>query len=100
MLYQAHGSDIANIYGGGELTDYFVRFVARLDPNDITQVFWPKYTNEARELLTLFDGSTAPVKTGQETLDEGAILPVAITRDTFRKEAIDFVVKLLEFNPN
>jgi len=100
ILGAVHGSDVANIYGGEELTDYFVRFVAHLDPNGNTQVFWPKYTNKGRELLTLFDRSTAPVETGQETLGEGATLPVAVTQDTFRKEAIDFVVQLLVSNPN
>ncbi|KAH9039114.1 carotenoid ester lipase precursor [Lactarius pseudohatsudake] len=33
VLGSAHGSDVQNIYGAGELTDYLIHFATHLDPN-------------------------------------------------------------------
>jgi acetylcholinesterase len=81
--YQAHGSDLLNVYGGGELADYLIHFVTNLNPNGKTQMYWPKYTNKQPKLLTFLDGST----------------PVEVSKDTFRQDAIKFVADLIGSNP-
>ena len=70
------------------MTDFFVRFVNTLDPNDSSNAkgatargpafHWPAYTAQAPQLLAFQEGAT----------------PLAVIQDTFRKEAIDFVMEL------
>jgi len=81
--YQAHRSDLLNVYGGGELVDYIINFVTNLDPNGKTQLYWPKYTNKRPKLLTFLDGST----------------PVEVSEDTFRWEVIKFIGDVVGSNP-
>ncbi|KAI0059496.1 carotenoid ester lipase precursor [Artomyces pyxidatus] len=79
-----HGTDVANIYGPGDLTDYLVRFVATLNPNGDTGIFWPLYTVEAPRLLTLWDGA----------------VPLNITNDTYRTEGTKFLTQLSLTDPD
>ncbi|KAI0036275.1 carotenoid ester lipase precursor [Vararia minispora EC-137] len=72
-----HGSDTTIIYGPSDLTDYLVRFVARLDPNGATGITWPAYTPAAPSLLTLLDGVT----------------PLTLSNDTFRLEGMQAIVE-------
>ncbi|KAH9064392.1 hypothetical protein EDB87DRAFT_1574904 [Lactarius vividus] len=44
VLGSAHASDVQNIYGAGELTDYLVQFAVHLDPNGGSSPQWPQYT--------------------------------------------------------
>ncbi|EIN04660.1 alpha/beta-hydrolase [Punctularia strigosozonata HHB-11173 SS5] len=78
-----HSSDLQNIYGGGELTDYLVHFVNHLDPNGplVTgETFaWPRYEPSHPQMLTLLD---APLPA------------LELTTDTFRLDAISFVRNL------
>ena len=64
------------------MTDFLVRFVNTLDPNDPTResgsVDWPAYTQEDPQLLVFQEGPTT----------------LATIPDTFRKEAMDFVMQL------
>ena len=83
VLGTAHGTDILNVYGGGDMTDFLIRFVSTLDPNDYSTinngtVTWPEYTSENPRLLAFQRGDT----------------PLAVIPDTFRKEAMDFVMEL------
>jgi len=78
-----HTSDLINIFGGGELTDYLINFVVDLDPNGSGQPKWPKYTTSNPQALTFLDGD----------------VPVAITQDTFRQEEIDFVAEMSLVHP-
>ncbi|PSR79565.1 hypothetical protein PHLCEN_2v6976 [Hermanssonia centrifuga] len=80
---QVHASDLLNIYGSGELTDYLVNFVNNLNPNGPTVPYWPKYTTASVQLLTFLDG----------------LVPVAITTDTYRQEAMEFIIQLALANP-
>ncbi|KAF9455346.1 Alpha/Beta hydrolase protein, partial [Collybia nuda] len=82
-LGSAHGTDILNIYGGGELTDYLVRFVTNLDPNGGSNLKWPTYTTSSPKLLTFLDG----------------VEPQVITMDTYRREAIAFVTNISLAHP-
>ncbi|TCD60885.1 hypothetical protein EIP91_009376 [Steccherinum ochraceum] len=77
-LGSAHTSDIPNMYGPGDLTDYLINFVTNLDPNGRTVLNWPKYNTSTVQLLTLLDG------TPSET----------ITTDTFREDGISFIMEL------
>ena len=83
VSFQVHISDILNVYGDGEMTDYLVRFVANLDPNGNTGINWPQYTPSSPNLLTFLDW---PV-------------PLAITQDTFRQEAIAYLTNVTLANP-
>jgi hypothetical protein len=66
------------------MTDYLVRFAANLDPNGNTGIEWPRYDAEkAPVLLTFLDGS----------------IPLELTNDTFRKEAMDAVTALSLTHP-
>ncbi len=66
------------MFGGGDMTDLLVRFVNTLDPNGGPEIHWPEYSAGSPQLLAFVDG--APDLT---------IIP-----DTFRKEAMDFVMQL------
>ncbi|KAI0628174.1 Alpha/Beta hydrolase protein [Trametes polyzona] len=74
-----HGSDLAIMFGGGDMTDFLIRFVATLDPNDCNDscvppdTYWPAYTPESPQMLVFKDG--------KKTLK--------VVNDTFREEAID-----------
>ncbi|KAI0326234.1 carotenoid ester lipase precursor [Cubamyces sp. BRFM 1775] len=81
-LGSAHATDILNIYGGGELADYLINFVNHLNPNGITVPSWPKYTTSSPNLLTFLDG----------------LIPIEITNDDYRVDAINLITELsLEF---
>ncbi|KAH8079814.1 Alpha/Beta hydrolase protein [Cristinia sonorae] len=83
-LGSGHATDLLNVYGGGDLADYVINFVNRLDPNGPGgNLNWPKYDTASAKLLTLQDGFN----------------PQVITQDNFRKDAIDFAVKLGLDNP-
>ncbi|TFK70529.1 carotenoid ester lipase precursor [Pluteus cervinus] len=77
-----HGSDLVNSWAG-ELLDYLVNFANNLDPNGKTQVPWPKYNNWSPLLLTFLDGP----------------LPVTVTRDDYRDDAMDYLTDVSLRNP-
>ncbi|KAF7366926.1 Carboxylic ester hydrolase [Mycena sanguinolenta] len=78
-----HGSELLNAYGGGDLGEYFIRFVATLNPspasNASTQIVWPRYTTKSPDMLTFLDGD----------------VPLTITQDDYRVEAIQAGTELL-----
>ncbi|KAG5645458.1 hypothetical protein DXG03_006003 [Asterophora parasitica] len=84
VLGSVHASDILNVYGGGGMADYLIRFAANLDPNPRIGLQWPKYTTETRKLLTFYDG---------------LIFDEKITEDTFRKDAISFLTNITLAHP-
>lgn len=65
------------------MVDYLINFVNHLDPNGKTLPSWPQYSASAPQLLTFEDG----------------ILPLTITQDTFRADAIKFVTELSQEFP-
>jgi acetylcholinesterase len=83
---QAHSSDLANVFGGGVMADYFIRFVNTLDPNGSSspraQVEWPRYDAERPQLLTFLP----------EHEEHSAVL----TDDDFRKEQIEWFAELAQ----
>ncbi|KAI0060931.1 carotenoid ester lipase precursor [Artomyces pyxidatus] len=83
VLGSYHGTDMQIIYGGGDLGDYLIRFVATLNPNSNTSLHWPTYSPSSPQLLTLLDGPT----------------PLEITNDTYRAAAFDYVTQLLLEDP-
>ncbi|GLB38556.1 putative type-B carboxylesterase lipase family protein [Lyophyllum shimeji] len=84
VLGSAHASDILNVYGGGGMADYLIRFAANLDPNPKSSVQWPKYTTATRKLLTFTDG----------LFDDEVI-----TEDTYRQEAMAFLTNVTLAHP-
>ncbi|KAI0030215.1 carotenoid ester lipase precursor [Vararia minispora EC-137] len=80
VLGAFHSSDLSNVYGPGDMTDYLIRFAVTLDPNgsntNTTEIHWPRYTLETRQMLTFLDGNVS----------------LAIGEDTFREEAIEKVM--------
>ncbi|KAI0694774.1 carotenoid ester lipase precursor [Earliella scabrosa] len=83
ILGAAHGTDILNVYGGGDMADYLIYFVNKLDPNGKTGIAWPKYTTSERKQLTFKDGLT----------------PLTITKDDYRVDAMKLITKLSLENP-
>ncbi|KAG6841028.1 hypothetical protein C0991_002576 [Blastosporella zonata] len=85
ILGSFHGSDILNVYGGGGMADYLIRFAVNLDPNSksILDLQWPKYTVASPKLLTFLDG----------------LIPVTITDDTYRAAAMNALTNLTLNNP-
>lgn len=65
------------------MEDYLIRFVATLDPNGNTGINWPKYTTESPNLMTFLDG----------------VIPLEITQDTYRQEAIAYLTNVTLANP-
>ncbi|KIJ12829.1 hypothetical protein PAXINDRAFT_117796 [Paxillus involutus ATCC 200175] len=78
FLGSFHGSDVYNVYGGQDMASYLVRFVSNLDPNGGTDLYWPQYTSAEPTMLEFLDGS----------------VPQALTQDTYRVEAMEFVTNL------
>ncbi|RDX42819.1 carotenoid ester lipase precursor [Lentinus brumalis] len=52
-----HGTDLLNALEGGDMSDYFIRFVRHIDPNAETGVHWPPYDATARSTLQFNEGS-------------------------------------------
>lgn len=80
---QAHGTELANVYGGGELGDYLIRFVSTLNPNGDGAFEWPQYTVASPALLTLNNGS----------------VPLNITMDTYRAAAMQYLTNISLADP-
>ncbi|KAM5544446.1 hypothetical protein V8D89_002106 [Ganoderma adspersum] len=77
-LGATHTTELPNVFGGGDMTDFLVRFVNTLDPNGGREIHWPEYSPEAPQLLAFVEGTPN----------------LTIIADTFRKEAMDFVTQL------
>ncbi|KAM5544429.1 hypothetical protein V8D89_002089 [Ganoderma adspersum] len=79
-----HGNDVRAIGMGEDFTEYFIQFIATLDPNGGSvdgsnrTVPWPRYDPVVRKMLLVQDG--------EERL--------AVGRDDAREEAIEFVTAL------
>ena len=85
-MSQFHSSDLANIFGPGDMTDYLIRFAAHLNPNGNTttsSMQWPKYTVQNPKLMTFLDGHT----------------PLELTDDTYRAKAFELVTKFWLAHP-
>ncbi|TFK33460.1 carotenoid ester lipase precursor [Crucibulum laeve] len=83
ILGSMHVSDLYNIYGGEELTDYLIRFVVTLNPNGGFSAQWPKYTPQSPQMLTFWDG----------------FIPTTITLDTYRKAGMDLLNNITLTHP-
>ncbi|SJL07135.1 related to Lipase 4 [Armillaria ostoyae] len=83
ILGSFHASDILNVYFGGDMADYLIRFVATSNPSGSTGIQWPQWTAKSPNLLTFNDG----------------LLPLTITQDTFRSDAMNGLSKILLTNP-
>ena len=77
-VIQFHGSDLLNVFFNGELTDYLIRFTNHLDPNGGGLHHWPQYDTKTRSVLTFWDG----------------LIPITITEDTYRQDAINVLTNL------
>ncbi|RPD58883.1 alpha/beta-hydrolase [Lentinus tigrinus ALCF2SS1-7] len=72
-----HGSEIPNMYGGGDMTDLLIHFANTHDPNGLPQKpYWPQYDLATRPMLDFY---------GNDSL--------RISTDTYRQEAIQFVIE-------
>jgi acetylcholinesterase len=78
IVGSAHGTDMSNIYGPKELTDYLIHFATNLDPNGGSSAQWPQYTRASPQVMTLTDPSGT----------------MNITQDTYRADAIAYVTEL------
>ncbi|KAI0827830.1 carotenoid ester lipase precursor [Trametes gibbosa] len=67
-LGAAHATDLQNVYGGGDMAEYLIRFATTLDPNGDGAFQWPQYSNANPQLLTFQDGA----------------VPLSLTADTYR----------------
>ncbi|THV04430.1 alpha/beta-hydrolase [Dendrothele bispora CBS 962.96] len=83
ILGSFHASDILNIYGGGGMADYLIRFTTNLDPNGNTGISWPQYSQASPTLLTFIDG----------------LIPQILTQDNYRVDAMKTVTQVLLTNP-
>ncbi|KAJ4482483.1 Alpha/Beta hydrolase protein [Lentinula aciculospora] len=83
VLGSAHGTDILNVYGGGDMADYLIRFAATLNPNGNTGIEWPQYTSGSPNMLQFNDG----------------LIPLTLSLDNYRESAISFSTQLLLVNP-
>ena len=81
--WQAHGTELGNIYGGGDLGDYLIRFAATLDPNGGDAVHWPSYSTDAPKVLVLSDN----------------VPKLSIILDTYRAEGMAYITNLSLADP-
>ncbi|KAL7280942.1 hypothetical protein ACG7TL_005891 [Trametes sanguinea] len=77
-LGATHSTDLQDVFGGGDMADFLIRFVNTLDPNGGPEINWPVYSPEAPQLLAFVDGEQ----------------PLEIISDTFRKEAMEYLMFL------
>ena len=77
---QSHANDVLALSRGEDFINYFVQFVATLDPNGRSNrtIQWPRYDPSARQTLLVLDGEE----------------PLATGRDDARMEAMKAVVAL------
>jgi len=80
----AHGTDLLNVFGGQELTDYFIYFTQNLDPNGDLELPWPQYNVQNPLALIFQDSPFFPVITGT---------------DDYRVNPLDFVANLSLLHP-
>ena len=66
------------------LPSYTIRFTANLDPNGKNATNWPKYTSSTPQMLSFNDG---------------LIKPLSLTQDTYRAEAMDKLIEVMQTNP-
>jgi len=75
----AHGTDLVDLFGLQELTDYFIYFTHNLDPNGDRQLPWPQY--DAKNPVTL-------------VFQDSLLFPVIPGTDNYRVNPLDFVANL------
>lgn len=80
----AHGTDLMNIFGLQELTDYFIYFTHNLDPNGNIQLPWPQY--DVQNPVTL-------------VFQDSLFFPVITEPDDFRVDPLNFVANLSLLHP-
>ncbi|EGN97919.1 hypothetical protein SERLA73DRAFT_109200 [Serpula lacrymans var. lacrymans S7.3] len=78
FLGSFHASDILDVYGPSDMTDYLINFVTNLDPNGATGISWPQYTTAAPNLMTFMDGLPS----------------LEITQDTYREAAMTYLTNV------
>ncbi|EMD31127.1 hypothetical protein CERSUDRAFT_89451 [Gelatoporia subvermispora B] len=78
ILGAAHSTDLSDIYGTGDMTDFLINFVNKLNPNNETGVFWPQYNTSFRAMMTFLDGTPS----------------LNITQDTYREEQINLMIEM------
>ncbi|KAI0036265.1 carotenoid ester lipase precursor [Vararia minispora EC-137] len=78
VLGAGHGTDILDIYGGTDMTDYLIHFAVNLDPNGVGLLQWPQYSTAAPTLLTFLDG----------------LATESTEQDTFRAEGFNILTNL------
>ena len=73
------------MYGLSDMTAYFVRFIANVDPNipESVDLYWPQYDATNQTMLELLDG----------------LVPQALTTDTYRVEEIAYLTTFMLANP-
>ena len=81
ILGSFHGSDLANTFREGDLTDFLIQFVTNLDPNGILSPHWPRYTTSSPQLMTLL---------GSQITEKNR----TITLDTYRAKGMEFITQL------
>ncbi|KAH9855287.1 carotenoid ester lipase precursor [Lenzites betulinus] len=74
----AHGTELAIIFGGQDMTDFLVRFVNTLDPNGGPEIHWPAYTQKSPQLLAFVEEEPR----------------LKLISDTFRQQPMDFLTQL------
>ncbi|TFK85744.1 alpha/beta-hydrolase, partial [Polyporus arcularius HHB13444] len=109
----AHGMELADVFGGGPLGDYLIRFAATLDPNGDGAFHWPRYTTSAPLLLTLNDPApalnlTTDTSHGDEAFEwphyplltlNDTVPALNLTEDTYRAEQMAYLTKLSLADP-
>jgi len=80
----AHGTDLVNSFGGGELTDYIIYFTRNLDPNGNLEITWPQYDLQDPKALVFQDDP---------------LFPVIVGDDNYRIDSLNFVANLSLLHP-
>ena len=64
-----HGSDLFNAYGGGDMAQYFVQFINKLDPNLNKKgcAQWPQFNSLFRWQLEFTNDDSQPTKVSMDT---------------------------------
>lgn len=65
------------------VADYLINFAVNLNPNGFTVLEWPEYTAGTPHMLQFNDG----------------LIPLSLTLDNYRVDALNFTIGLLLKNP-
>ncbi|KIK61899.1 hypothetical protein GYMLUDRAFT_243065 [Collybiopsis luxurians FD-317 M1] len=91
ILGSAHGTDLLNVYGSSDMTDFLIHFSTTLDPNGHADTlfprafFWPEYSDPDFKMVQFNDNPFERL---------------SISQDDYRRDGIEYLIELFQDHPS